>query len=152
MAVMDTKQIMEILPHRYPFLLLDTIEELDDDHCLAKKNVTVNEPMFTGHFPDNPIFPGVLIIEAMAQAGGVLLAEKTGFDKKKQNTLFMGMDSVKFRKPVFPGDTMLIKVRVEQSKKLKKGYFVKLKGEALVEGELRASGIVTAGIFDKEES
>ncbi|HDS02250.1 MAG TPA: 3-hydroxyacyl-ACP dehydratase FabZ [Firmicutes bacterium] len=149
---MDTKQIMEILPHRYPFLLLDTIEELDDDHCLAKKNVTVNEPMFTGHFPDNPIFPGVLIIEAMAQAGGVLLAEKTGFDKKKQNTLFMGMDSVKFRKPVFPGDTMLIKVRVEQSKKLKKGYFVKLKGEALVEGELRASGIVTAGIFDKEES
>ncbi|HPE29047.1 MAG TPA: 3-hydroxyacyl-ACP dehydratase FabZ [Candidatus Mcinerneyibacteriales bacterium] len=152
MAVMDTKKIMEILPHRFPFLLIDTIEEIDENHCVAKKNVTVNEPMFTGHFPENPIFPGVLIIEAMAQTGGVLLAERTGFDKEKQNTLFMGMDSVKFRKPVFPGDTMMIKVRVEQSKKLKNGYFVKLKGEALVDGEVRASGLVTAGIFDKEEA
>ena len=149
MAVMDIYKVMEILPHRFPFLLIDSVEEMGDDYLIAKKNVTVNEPMFTGHFPENPIFPGVLIIEAMAQAGGILVFEKTDYEKENTVTLFMGIDNAKFRKPVIPGDTMMIKVKKITSKDMKKGTVWKLQGEAIVDGVVKASAVVTAGIFEK---
>ncbi len=150
MSVMGTKEIMAILAHRYPMLLIDTIEEIGDEMCIAKKNVTANEPVFTGHFPGEPIFPGVLILEAMGQTGGIYLAEMTGFDKENQVTMFMGIDKAKFRKPVLPGDTMYLKTELVQDKKMRNGHIVKFQGTAIVNDEVRATAILTAGIFNKE--
>ena len=103
--IYGSKEIMEMLPHRYPFLLVDKILEIDHDKpsILGLKNVTVNEPCFTGHFPDRPILPGVLILEALAQTGGILVYEK-GF--KDKIALFLTINKVKFRNAVYPGDTL----------------------------------------------
>lgn len=149
MSIMGAKEIMAVLAHRYPMLLIDTIEEIGDDFCIAKKNVTANEPVFTGHFPGEPIFPGVLILEAMGQAGGIFLAEMTGFDKEKQVTMFMGIDKAKFRKPVMPGDTMILKIKLIQDRKMATGHIVKFEGIASVNGDTCASAVLTAGIFNK---
>ena len=115
MSVLNTQQIMDILPHRSPFLLIDTVEELQPGvKCVAKKNVTMNEPHFMGHFPGNPVMPGVLQLEAMAQVGGVALLYPEEYRGKI--ALFGSMDKVKFRKPVTPGDQLrmvaeIVKIR-----------------------------------------
>lgn len=108
---MNTQEIMAIIPHRYPFLLLDTIEELvAGEKVIAKKNVTINEEFFQGHFPGNPTMPGVLIIEAMAQAGAVALLSLPDF--KGKTAYFGGIDKAKFRQKVVPGDTLIFEVEI----------------------------------------
>lgn len=142
---MDIREIMEVLPHRYPFLLVDRVEEMElGRRIVAIKNVTMNEPFFQGHFPGQPIMPGVLLIEAMAQVGGIL-AYKTAEDRQgaalgRKLTYFMGIDKAKFRRPVGPGDTLRFDLTVLQERppywRLKGLTYV---GETLVcEAELKA--------------
>ena len=108
---MNTQEIMAIIPHRYPFLLLDTVEELvAGEKVIAKKNVTINEEFFQGHFPENPTMPGVLIVEAMAQAGAVALLSLPDF--KGKTAYFGGIDKAKFRQKVVPGDTLIFEVEI----------------------------------------
>lgn len=108
----DIQEIMKLLPHRYPFILIDRILELTPgEKVIALKNVTINEPFFQGHFPENPIMPGVLIIEAMGQAGAVLVAKFLEREPHGSLIYFMGMDKVKFRKPVTPGDQLIFEVK-----------------------------------------
>ncbi|MBI5207220.1 MAG: 3-hydroxyacyl-ACP dehydratase FabZ, partial [Candidatus Firestonebacteria bacterium] len=105
--MMDINEIQKILPHRYPFLLVDRILDIKEDTIVGIKNVTVNEPFFIGHFPSQPIMPGVLMVEAMAQVGGILLLKEEQTSAKL--LYFMAIDQVKFRKPVIPGDQLVIK-------------------------------------------
>jgi len=140
------QDICRILPHRYPFLLVDRIVELElNQRVVGLKNVTANEPFFQGHFPNNPIMPGVLIIEAMAQVGGVLarLSVPDTMDRWQTNSIyFVSMDGVKFRKPVIPGD----QIRFELVP-LRTGSRVwKMAGKAFVEGELVAEAVLVATI------
>ena len=108
----DIQEIMKLLPHRYPFILVDRILELTPgEKVIALKNVTINEPFFQGHFPENPIMPGVLIIEAMGQAGAVLAAKSLERESHGSLIYFMGMDKVKFRKPVTPGDQLIFEMK-----------------------------------------
>lgn len=117
--MIDIKEIIEILPHRYPFLLVDRVTELvPGEYVIAIKNVTVNEPQFMGHFPGNPIFPGVMIVEAMAQAAG-LLAVKTmarGLGERKA-AVIAGIDNVRFRRPVVPGDQLVLRCAIVSTKR-----------------------------------
>ncbi len=139
------KEIIKILPHRYPFLLVDRILELEKGkRVVGIKNVTANEPFFQGHFPDNPIMPGVLIVEAMAQVGGVLarLSVPGAMEKQEDNIYFMSMDKVKFRKPVIPGDQIRFEVEA-----LRTGSKVwKMAGKAYVGEDLVAQAELTATI------
>lgn len=142
------QEILEILPHRYPFLMIDKVIEIDKEreYIKAVKNVTINEPFFTGHFPGYPIMPGVLIIEAMAQAAAVGL--KLIFPEYKKNFFVLaGIDKVRFRHPVFPGDTLIIEARGFR----KKGYIIKTTATAKVEEKLVAEAEITAGIIKKGE-
>lgn len=107
---MDIKEIMEIIPHRYPFLLLDKVESIDGNKIVAKKNVTMNEYFFQGHYPNEPVMPGVLIVEAMAQAGAVAILSKDEFRGK--TPFFGGINNAKFRKMVKPGDTLILEVEL----------------------------------------
>jgi beta-hydroxyacyl-ACP dehydratase FabZ len=108
----DIQEIMKLLPHRYPFIMVDRILELTPgEKVIALKNVTINEPFFQGHFPENPIMPGVLIIEAMGQAGAVLAAKSLELEPHGSLIYFMGMDKVKFRKPVTPGDQLIFEMK-----------------------------------------
>jgi 3-hydroxyacyl-[acyl-carrier-protein] dehydratase len=139
---LDAREIAGILPHRYPFLLVDRVVELGPDRIVALKNVSMNEPFFQGHFPGHPVMPGVLIVEALAQAGAVLAARTTGFDPATQVVYFMALDKVKFRKPVVPGDQLILEVVP-----LRKGGAVwKLRGEAKVEGATVAEAEMLASI------
>ncbi len=116
MITMDIEKIMNLLPHRYPFLLIDSIVEIKpNEMILAKKNVTINEPQFTGHFPSHPVMPGVLIIEAMAQASAVLVINSGKVDGG-EIVYLTGIDKAKFRKPVTPGDTLILRSEVMQSR------------------------------------
>lgn len=137
MAVMTIEQIKEIIPHRYPFLLIDRIEELEEGKkVVAKKNVTVNEPFFQGHFPQEPVMPGVLIVEAMAQAGAVALLSLENF--KGKTAYFGGIDKVKFRRKVVPGDTLIFEVeilKVKSSAGIGKGVAF-VDGKKVAEAEL----------------
>jgi 3-hydroxyacyl-[acyl-carrier-protein] dehydratase len=128
MSVMDIREIEAVLPHRYPFLLVDQVDALDEDRIVARKLVSRNEPHFQGHFPGHPVMPGVLIVEALAQAGALFAARATGFDPAKQVIYFMGMDGVKFRKPVVPGDVL----RLEVVPLRRGGAVWKMRGEAKV--------------------
>jgi 3-hydroxyacyl-[acyl-carrier-protein] dehydratase len=107
---LDIKAIEAVLPHRYPFLLVDHVDLLDDERIVGRKMVTRNEPHFQGHFPGNPVMPGVLIVEALAQTGALFAARAIGFDPARQVIYFMAIDKVKFRKPVVPGDTLKLEV------------------------------------------
>jgi 3-hydroxyacyl-[acyl-carrier-protein] dehydratase len=130
----DIVRIMELLPHRYPFLLVDRIVEIDGDRsCIGIKNVTFNEPQFTGHFPTRPIFPGVLLIEGMAQtAGAICVASRAADQNPPKQVFFMTIDKVKFRKPVEPGDT----VRFHMTKLNNRRNMWWYRGEARVEDAL----------------
>jgi len=137
----DIQEIMKLLPHRYPFIMIDRILELTPgEKIVALKNVTINEPFFQGHFPRNPIMPGVLIIEAMGQAGAVLAAKS--LDQEPQGTLiyFMGMDKVKFRKPVIPGDQLIFEM---QFLKKRRNVF-KMSGTAYVDKKVVAQAELMA--------
>lgn len=132
-TVMDINQIKKLLPHRYPFLLVDRVTELTDEGITAIKNVTSNEPFFNGHFPDQPIMPGVLMIEAMAQVGGLFALQKMAQDGGKRGvTLFAGVDGVKWKKPVTPGDQLVFKVKIS---KMRLPLLV-CEGTATVDGEI----------------
>ena len=141
--VMDVNQIMKILPHRPPFLLVDKILEISDKHIIGLKNITINEEFFNGHFPEKPIMPGVLQIEAMAQAGGVLILN-TVSDPENYLTFFAKIENAKFKYPVVPGDTLIFKC--ELLSPLRRGI-VHMKARAFVEGKLTSEAELTAKII-----
>jgi UDP-3-O-[3-hydroxymyristoyl] N-acetylglucosamine deacetylase/3-hydroxyacyl-[acyl-carrier-protein] dehydratase len=144
-TVLDISRILEVLPHRYPFLLVDRIIELEPERrVVGIKNVTINEPFFQGHFPGHPIMPGVLIVEAMAQAGGVLVMDKVENPGHKV-VYFMSLDNVKFRRPVVPGDQLRLEVELVQNR----GRTLRMKGEAFVEGQLVAEAEMMARVVDR---
>ncbi|MBZ0269246.1 3-hydroxyacyl-ACP dehydratase FabZ, partial [bacterium] len=143
---LDIGQIEEIMPHRYPFLLIDRIVELvDRDRVTGIKNVTYNEPFFQGHFPGHPIMPAVLIVEAMAQAGGVLLLNTVERPETKL-MYFMGIDNAKFRRPVRPGDVLRFELKLVKLK----GKICKMHGEAFVEDDLVAEADLLSMVVDRE--
>ncbi len=143
----DIKTILEYLPHRYPFLLIDRVIEFEEKkRIVARKNVTINEPFFLGHFPDNPVMPGVLIMEALAQAGGILCLKSMNVKKGHALVYLMGMDKVKFRKPVIPGDQLRLEV---DALKIHTGGW-KLGAKAFVESNLVAEGIILARGYNQE--
>jgi beta-hydroxyacyl-ACP dehydratase FabZ len=138
----DIQKIMELLPHRYPFLLIDRVLELvPDDRITALKNVTINEPFFPGHFPGQSVMPGVLIVEAMAQAGGLLAYESGKTDNRGMLIYFMGMDKVRFRKPVVPGDQLIFEAKILKwrSKVAKMSGTASVDNQLVAEAELMAS-------------
>ena len=143
----DILKIMELLPHRYPFLLVDRILELKKGKTVkALKNVTMNEPFFQGHFPAEPIMPGVLIIEAMAQAGGVLGQEAIPKENGEMLMYFMGIDKVKFRKPVVPGDQLILDVEILRQRKTT----FRMKGIASVNNKIVAEAELLATLEYKK--
>ncbi len=139
--MMDLTEIKRILPHRYPFLLIDRVVEHSADEIIAIKNVSANEHFFQGHFPNDPIMPGVLIVEALAQTGGILAFVRLP-DQLGRPFYFGGIDKVRFRKPVRPGDRLVMKVRVLKQR----GGLFKMKGEAFVDETLVAEAELTAVI------
>jgi len=147
--MIDITEILTILPHRYPFLLIDRITELEPGKSArGLKNVTMNEPFFLGHFPDHPIMPGVLIVEAMAQVGGVLAfksATATRADVTGKVMYFMGIDNARFRRPVTPGDALELQLTVTKCR----GTIWGFKGEAFVGGVLAAEADLLATISGK---
>jgi beta-hydroxyacyl-ACP dehydratase FabZ len=141
---LNIDQIRDILPHRYPFLLVDRIEELEPERIVGIKNVTSNEPFFVGHFPDYPVMPGVLIVEAMAQVAGVLVLN-TIPDRKNKLVLLAGVDGAKFRKPVRPGDQLRIEMKVLK----RKATLAKMSGTATVQGVLVAEAEMFCVLADR---
>jgi UDP-3-O-[3-hydroxymyristoyl] N-acetylglucosamine deacetylase/3-hydroxyacyl-[acyl-carrier-protein] dehydratase len=143
--VLNIKQIQSRLPHRYPFLLVDKIFHLDEDSVAGVKNITINEPFFQGHFPGNPVMPGVLQIEAMAQVGGILVLN-TVSDPENYWTMFLGVDNFKFRKMVLPGDTLVL--QCDLLAPIKRGI-AKMRGRGYVGSQLVCEGSMTARIVPK---
>jgi beta-hydroxyacyl-ACP dehydratase FabZ len=144
--IMDIEQIMNILPHRYPFLLVDRIVELEPlQRIVGIKNVTSNEPFFQGHFPGHPIMPGVLILEAMAQTGGILLFDQQE-DPHDKLVYFTGIDKVKFRKPVVPGDQLRFEMVLLKVKRT----FFKMRGHAFVADNLACQAELSAAIIERD--
>ncbi len=142
----NIKEIIQMIPHRYPFLLVDKVIELEEGvSAVGIKNVTMNEPHFTGHFPSDPIMPGVLIIEALAQASAVLVVKTLKAEPNSKGVLFASINNVKFRKPVIPGDTMELHVKILKNKM----NLWTISGEAMVEGKKVAEAEFSAMIFDK---
>jgi 3-hydroxyacyl-[acyl-carrier-protein] dehydratase len=142
--VYGVTDIMKFLPHRYPFLLVDRIVELEaDKRIVGLKNVTINEPFFQGHFPGAPVMPGVLIIEAMAQVAGVMIYRDLP-DREKKLIYFTGIENAKFRRPVVPGDQL----RIEMELLNRRNNFGKMAGRASVEGKLAAEAVVMFAISD----
>lgn len=134
-ANIDIAEILRRIPHRYPFLLIDRAEDYrPNESIIGIKCVTVNEPFFQGHFPDNPVMPGVLIVEAMAQSGAVLMSKSLNADVEGKTIMFISVDDARFRQPVRPGDVLRMNVEVLKHR----GDFFKFKGVALVEGKVVA--------------
>lgn len=140
----SVEEIMKVLPHRYPFLLVDRITEIEEKRIVGVKNVTINEPFFQGHFPGHPIMPGVLIVEAMAQVGGMLLMGNVQIPESKV-VYFMSLDNVKFRKPVHPGDQVVFEVEVSQIR----GTVCKMHGVGRVDGEVVVEADMAAMVRDR---
>jgi beta-hydroxyacyl-ACP dehydratase FabZ len=144
--LLDVNGIQKILPHRYPFLLVDAIEEMEPKkRIVGIKNVTANESYFQGHFPGKPVMPGVLIIESMAQTGGVLLLNDVP-DRDKKLIYFVAIDNARFRRPVLPGDQLRLELIVHSCR----GTFCKLEGRASVNGELAAEATMMCKMVDME--
>jgi len=146
MTILNINEIRAILPHRYPFLLVDRIVEMEPERVVGIKNVTLNEPFFTGHFPDFPVMPGVLIVEAMAQTAGVLVLQSMP-DRQNKLVLLVAIDYARFRRPVVPGDTL----RMEMTIVKRKASVAKIAGRATVDGHLVAEIEVMCKLADKEE-
>ncbi len=143
----DIQNVLKSLPHRYPFLLVDKVREVEvNKKIIAIKNVTFNEPHFLGHFPDHPIMPGVLIIEALAQAGALMVTAAPGFKAEEKLVYFMSVDGAKFRKPVVPGDVLELHVEAIQNR----GAVWKLDAKAIVDGVKVAEAELSAMIVDKK--
>jgi len=147
--IMDVVEIQEIIPHRYPFLLVDRITEIvKDESLIGYKNVSISEPVFQGHFPGHPIYPGVMILEGMAQAGGILAFQSMDMTKEEaanKVVYFMSIDKAKFRAPVKPGDKLEYRISVLKNK----GPIWVLKGEAFVDGKIVSEAELKAMIVDK---
>lgn len=142
----DIKDIMRFLPHRYPFLMIDRILDLERGKSItALKNVTINEPYFSGHFPGSPIMPGVLVMEAMGQAGGVLVISSLPPERHGSLVYFMGFDHARFRKPVVPGDQLILRLSIRKERKAA----VKMSGTAHVGEKLAAEAEFMATIGEK---
>ncbi|AGC46464.1 3-hydroxyacyl-ACP dehydratase [Myxococcus stipitatus DSM 14675] len=144
---MDIREIQNLLPHRYPFLLIDRVVEIvPGQKITAFKNVTINEPFFNGHFPGHPVMPGVLILEALAQASAILAYKSENMDPSQKVTYLMGVDGARFRKPVVPGDRVQLLIEVLRHK----GAVWKTKGTATVDGVKVAEGEFLATVVDKD--
>lgn len=145
--MLDIEKILRILPHRYPFLLVDRVLTLEKGKSIAAiKNVTFNEPFFQGHFPQMRVMPGVLVVEAIAQAGGILLFHSIP-DSEKKLVFLSKIDNTKFRKPVVPGDQMRLEAEILKLKK----HFCHVRGRALVEKEVVVEGDIMASLIDLED-
>jgi len=144
MPELDILEIRDILPHRYPFLLVDRILELEPERIVGVKNVTVNEPFFVGHFPDYPVMPGVLIVEAMAQVAGVLVLSQIP-DRKNKLVLLASVEEAKFRRPVRPGDQLRIEMKLTR----RKASIAKMYGQATVDGLVVAEAQMMCKLADR---
>lgn len=143
--MMDIRWIMSVIPHRYPLLLIDRVLEIEPKHSIvAIKNVTANEEFFSGHFPGHPVMPGVLVIEAMAQAGGLLLMHDVP-DRKNKLIYFTTINKAKFRRPVVPGDQLRIEIEILRLREI----FCKLSAKALVDGQLVAEAVLSSAMMDR---
>lgn len=142
--VLDSLAIRDVLPHRYPFLLVDRILEMDDMRVVGLKNVTINEPFFQGHFPEKPLMPGVLIIEAMAQVAGVLIAKKVD-DSQKKLMVLAGIESARFRRTVEPGDQLRIECTITNFRK----SAAKINGKVTVDGKLAAEADLLCAVIER---
>ncbi len=141
----DIRWIMSVLPHRYPILLVDRVLELEPGkRIVAIKNVTVNEPVFNGHFPGHPVMPGVLLVEGMAQAAGILLMHDLE-DRESKLIYFAGIDRARFRRPVVPGDQVTYEVELLRHR----SSFAKLEGRALVDGKVCAEAVCSSSMVDR---
>ncbi|HEX3553949.1 MAG TPA: 3-hydroxyacyl-ACP dehydratase FabZ [Thermoanaerobaculia bacterium] len=141
----DVEWILSVLPHRYPFLLVDRVLEVEPGRrIVALKNVTVNEPFFAGHFPGRPVVPGVLLVEGMAQAGGLLLLGDVP-DRASKLLLFAGIEEAKFRRPVVPGDQIRYEVEVLRLR----STYCKLAGRVMVDGQLAAEAVISSAMVDR---
>jgi 3-hydroxyacyl-[acyl-carrier-protein] dehydratase len=146
--MMDIQEIQQLLPHRYPFLLVDRVVEIvPGQKLVAYKNVTMNEDFFNGHFPGHPVMPGVLVLEALAQATAILAYKSEAIDPKRTVTYLMGVDGARFRKPVVPGDRLQLNIEVIRHK----GSIWKTKGTATVDGAKVAEGEFLATVVDKDK-
>jgi len=146
MPTLDINQIRDILPHRYPFLLVDRILEMEGDRVVGIKCITANEPQFTGHFPDFPVMPGVLIVEAMAQTAGILVLHDMP-DRANKLVLLVAIENARFRRPVVPGDTLRMEMKIIK----RKASVAKMAGVATVDGAVVAEVEVMCKLADKEE-
>jgi 3-hydroxyacyl-[acyl-carrier-protein] dehydratase len=146
MPSLDIQAIRDILPHRYPMLLVDRIEVLEEERVVGIKNVTVNEPFFVGHFPDFPVMPGVLIVEAMAQTAGILVLHDMP-DRANKLVLLVAIENARFRRPVVPGDTLRMEMKILK----RKASVAKMAGVATVDGVVVAEVEVMCKLADKEE-
>jgi len=144
-STLDIRRVLDLLPHRYPFVMLDRVVEAADDTLTAIKNVTINEPFFQGHYPGNPVMPGVLQIEAMAQAAGILLLRKSTMENK--TALFMSCDKVKWRRPVRPGDQLNINVKMTKLR----GTIACAEGECTVGGQIVSSAELMFALVDSAQ-
>jgi beta-hydroxyacyl-ACP dehydratase FabZ len=144
MPILDIQAIRDILPHRYPFLLVDAIIELEAERIVGIKNVSVNEPFFVGHFPDFPVMPGVLVVEAMAQVAGVLVLKSIP-ERHSKLVLLASIEEAKFRRPVLPGDQLRIEMKLTR----RKASVAKMYGQATVNGLVVAEATVMCKIADK---
>lgn len=144
MPILDIQAIRDILPHRYPMLLVDAIVELEAERIVGIKNVTVNEPFFVGHFPDFPVMPGVLVVEAMAQVAGVLVLKSIP-ERHSKLVLLASIEEAKFRRPVLPGDQLRIEMKLTR----RKASVAKMYGQATVNGVVVAEATVMCKIADK---